>query len=101
MTQTKNISPQIQPVFKWLILILILFGEFLGQAWVRTESTQTILRISRAQAVIAEKRSYQRALSLERDRLKSDARITDVARNKLGLSTHALSQTIYLSGDVQ
>ena len=87
--------------YRWLALILVLFCELLGHAWVRTESTQTILRISNAQAGITKAISYGKALSVERDRLKSDNRITKIARTRLGLSTDTFDQTIYLSGDEQ
>jgi cell division protein FtsL len=85
--------------YRWLALILVLFCELMVHAWVRTESTQTILRISNAQTAIAKSLSYGRALSVERDRLKSDARITRIARTHLGLSPDTASQTIYLSRD--
>ncbi|MCK5695381.1 MAG: hypothetical protein KAH62_02045 [Desulfobacula sp.] len=65
--------------------------------WVRTESIQTILRVSREQEVSAKKTSYRKALSVERDRLKSDDRITRIARTRLNLFTDTVNQTIYLS----
>jgi len=43
--------------------------------------------------------SYGKALSVERDRLKSDTRITRIAGTRLGLSPDAFSQIIYLSKD--
>ena len=96
----KNKSHKKQsPGFRWLVLIAVLFCELLTHAWVRTESTQTILRISNAQAGIAKDRSYGDALSVERNRLKSDERITRIARTRLGLSTDTFNQTIYLSGE--
>lgn len=85
---------------RWLALILILVCELMAHTWVRTESTQSILRISKTQAEIHNKRSYRKALGLERDRLKADARITRIARTRLGLSTNISNQTIYLSGNV-
>ncbi len=85
--------------YRWLALILVLFCELMGHAWVRTESTQAILRISNAQAAITKATSYGKALSVERDRLKSDSRITRIARTHLGLSADTFNQTIYLSGD--
>lgn len=85
--------------YRWLALILVLFCELMGHAWVRTESTQAILRISNAQAAITKRLSYGKALSVERDRLKSDSRITRIARTRLGLLTDTFNQTIYLSGD--
>ena len=98
----KHTKQQKQRVgYRWLALILVLFCELMVHAWVRTESTQTIVRISNAQAGITKSLSYGRALSVERDRLKSDARITRIARTHLGLSTDTFSQTLYLSGDAQ
>jgi cell division protein FtsL len=100
-----EINPKIQPNqrvgYRWLALILVLFCELMVHAWVRTESTQTILRITNAQADITKNLSYGHALSVERDRLKSDARITRIARTHLGLSPDTFSQIIYLSRDDQ
>lgn len=85
--------------FRWLALIAVLFAELLVYTVVRTEATQTILRISRSQAELAALISYNRELTLERDRLKSDARIVRIARTKLGLTSDVFNQTIYLKGD--
>jgi cell division protein FtsL len=85
--------------YRWLALILVLFCELMVHTWVRTESTQAILRISQAQAEITKKASYGKALAVERDRLKTDSRITRIARTRLGLSTNIFNQTIYLSGE--
>ncbi|MBU0971697.1 MAG: hypothetical protein KKC20_13670 [Proteobacteria bacterium] len=95
----KNTTQNRQRIgFRWLALIAILFCELMIHAWVRTESTQAILRISHAQAGITKNLSYKKELSVERDRLKSDTRITKIARTHLNLSTDAFSQTLYLSG---
>ncbi len=96
----KNNIPKkiIQPKkagFHWVVIIGIIFCELLTYTWVRTESTHTILQISSSQKQLGEKVSYQKALSIERDRLKSDDRITRIAKTRLNLSTHSLSQTIY------
>lgn len=103
MTIKNNISKKHLPPqrvgFRWLAVISILFCELLVYTWVRTESTQTILRISRAQEVQSQKISYRKALSVERDRLKSDDRIIQIAKTRLNLSTGTLNQTIYFSGD--
>ncbi len=85
---------------RWLALILVLVCELMAHAWVRTESTQSMMRISEAQTEIQKKISYRKALSLERDRLKSDARITRIARTRLGLSSDIFNQTVYLSGEL-
>ena len=85
--------------FRWLLLIPVLFLELLTYTWIRTESTQTIYRISNAQSELSDRISYRKELALERDRLKSDARIIRIARSKLGLTTDVFNQTIYLEGE--
>lgn len=90
----KTIQPK-TPGFHWVVIIGIIFCELLTYTWVRTESTQTILQMSGFQKQFIEKVSYQKALSIERDRLKSDGRITRIAKTRLNLATHTLSQTIY------
>jgi cell division protein FtsL len=99
MTKNNKTQEKQRVGFRWLALILVLFCELMVHAWVRTESTQAIVRISNAQAGITKSLSYGRALSVERDRLKSDARITRIARTHLGLSPDTFNQTIYLSGE--
>ncbi|CCK79379.1 MULTISPECIES: hypothetical protein [Desulfobacula] len=103
MTLKNNIhrkADQIQKAgFHWIIIICLIFCELLVHTWIRTESTHTILRVSKAQGEYSKKISYQKALSVERDRLKSDDRITRIAKTRLSLSTHTLDQTIYLSGE--
>ena len=84
---------------RWFALILVLVCELMAHAWIRTESTQTLYNISKTQADIQKTISYRKALGLERDRLKSDARITKIARTRLGLSSDIFNQTIYLSGE--
>jgi cell division protein FtsL len=103
MTIKNNIPPKtIHPQkagFCWFVIIGLIFCELLVYTWVRTESTQTILRISKAQGLITQKASYHKALSVERDRLKSDDRITRIAKTRLNLSTDTSNQIIYLSGN--
>lgn len=83
----------------WLLIILIIFSELMIYTWVRTESTQALLRISLAEEQLLQKQSYHKALIAEKEWLKSDARITQIAQNRLNLSTATIKQTIYLSGD--
>jgi cell division protein FtsL len=85
--------------FVWIAAICLIFIELMAYTVIRTESTQTILRISKAQELLADKNSYQKALLIERDRLKADDRITRIARTKLNLSSDTLKQTVYLSGE--
>jgi hypothetical protein len=97
-TIKKNTKPQTRGL-AWIIIICVIFGELLTYTWIRTESTHTILRVSAAQGALVRKISYNKALSVERDRLKSDDRITRIAKSKLNLSTDTSNPTIYLSGD--
>ena len=102
MTIKNNISkiaiPPQNVGFRWFVIICLIFCELLVYTWIRTESTQTILRVSKAQAAHIKETSYHNALSVERDRLKSDERITRIAKTRLNLSTDTLNQTIYFSG---
>ncbi len=100
MAKPQNNLIQHRAGLRWLALILILFCELMAHTWVRTESTQSILRISKNQAEIHKRLSYRKALGLELDRLKSDSRITRIARSRLGLSTDIFNQTIYMPGNV-
>jgi hypothetical protein len=92
--QRRIIQPQ-KAGFHWVVIIGIIFCELLTYTWIRTESTQTILQISSAQKQFGKDITYQKALYIERDRLKSDDRITRIAKTRLNLVTHTLSQTIY------
>lgn len=84
---------------RWLLIIFIIFFELIIYTWIRTESTQALLRISTAEERLLQKRSYHKALLAEKEWLKSDARITQIAGNRLNLSTATMKQTIYFSGD--
>ncbi|RLC25940.1 MAG: hypothetical protein DRH93_00440 [Deltaproteobacteria bacterium] len=101
MAIKNNISAKkIQPKklnFWWFTIISIFFCQLLIYTWVRTESTQTIFRVSKVQENFIKKTSYNKALSIERDRLKSDDRITRIAKSRLNLSTDTVNQTIYLT----
>ena len=83
---------------RWFALILVLVCELLVHTWIRTESTQTKLRISKTQGSIQKAISYRKALGIELERLKSDARITRIAKTQLGLSSETYNQTVYLLG---
>ena len=96
MARRNDIPVQQRKGLRWFALILILICEFMAHAWVRTESTQAMLRISQTQAEIQKTLSYRKALGLERDRLKSDARITRIARTRLGLVKPDAQQTVTL-----
>ena len=61
----KNIQPQ-KAGFRWIAIICLIFFELLAYTWVRTESTQTILRVSKAQETLINKNSYNKALQIGR-----------------------------------
>ncbi len=94
----KIVVPQ-KEGFRWLIVISIIFCELLAYAWVRTEATQTMLRISEAQRRLMKNQSYQTALLLEIDRLRSEDRITKIATSHLNLFRDSGNSTYYLSKD--
>ncbi len=90
--------PQHRGLF-WIFIISLFFCELLAYTWVRTESRHTLLEVSKAQDMLAQSLAYKKALLLERDRLKSDDRITRIAKTRLNLKRDTLIQTIYLAGD--
>jgi hypothetical protein len=81
---------------KWVLILSVLFGELLLHTWVRTGATQSTLEISLAQSRLSDLLSYQKELTLERDRLKSDNRIIAIGRSQLGLTEEVFNQTIFL-----
>ena len=81
---------------KWVLVLSILFAELLVHTWVRTGATQATLEISMAQSRLSDLLSYQKELTLERDRLKSDNRIITIGRTQLGLTDEVFNQTIFL-----
>ncbi|WP_022664409.1 hypothetical protein [Desulfospira joergensenii] len=98
MNQRKETIKYQKPGYRWLLVIFILFCELMVHIWIRTESTQAIIQISNAQEKLTKAQSYTKALSLERDRLKSDARITGIAKIRLGLSENIFDRIVYLDG---
>ncbi len=85
--------------FRWLFIIGVLFCLLLAHAWVRTEATQTMIRISQAEKKMMDALSYQRALALEIDRLKSEERINRIAQARLNLVRDTGKKTYYLTQD--
>jgi cell division protein FtsL len=81
---------------KWVVVLSVLFGELLLHTWIRTGATQITLEISLAQSRLSDLLSYQKELTLERDRLKSDNRIMAIARSQLGLTEEVFNQTVFL-----
>jgi len=81
---------------RWIMIIGFIFCELFVYTWIRTQSNQTTMELNRANQDILEKLSYRKALSIERDRLKSDKRITTIARTQLNLLTDTAGRIIYL-----
>ncbi|NOX34415.1 MAG: cell division protein FtsL [Deltaproteobacteria bacterium] len=94
---SKNQGEPQKTGFRWIFIICLIFCELLIYTWVRTESTQAILRVSKAREMNIKTISYNKALSVERDRLKSGERITRIAKTRLNLSASTSNQTIYLA----
>ncbi len=90
--------PQRRGLF-WIFIIGLFFCELLAYTWVRTESRHTMQELAKAQDMLAQSLTYEKALQLERDRLKSDDRITRIAKTRLNLKKDTLIQTIYLAGE--
>ena len=82
--------------FRWLLIIGILFCELLAHTWIRTESRHAKIRITQAEKQILKRSRYQRALMLEIDRLKSEDRISRIARTRLNLIKDTGENTLYL-----
>ena len=80
----------------WFLFIVVLGAELICNAWIRSESSQAMIMIAKNQAQIRDMANYRQALSVELERLKSEARITRIARTRLGLTSDIFDQTIYL-----
>lgn len=81
---------------RWFLLIIVLAAELICNAWIRSESRQAMIMITRTESQIRDMTDYRQALSVELERLKSEARITRIARTRLGLTPDIFNQTIYL-----
>ncbi|MBU1194188.1 MAG: hypothetical protein KKE62_02995 [Proteobacteria bacterium] len=92
-------AKQPKELLGWLLIIMVIFCQLLAYTWVRTESTQTILRITQARETHSRKISYNKALLVEKERLMSDERITRIAKTRLSLLEDTAGQTIYFSGE--
>lgn len=84
----------------WLIFFLVLFWELIINIWIRTESTQSQLELAQNRVQLEKLLTYNKALGLELDRLKSEARITDIAKKTLGLISELNSPIIYLQEEI-
>lgn len=81
---------------RWFFLIVLLAAELICNTWVRSESNQAMIMIAKEQAQIRNMANYRQALSVELERLKSEARIARIASTRLGLTSDIFNQTFYL-----
>ncbi len=84
--------------YLWVLVIAIVFCQLLAHTWIRNRSTQTLVEISRNQIRLNSALAYNRALGVERGRLKSETRVIPIAKNKLGLRQDVFQQIVYLQG---
>lgn len=94
--QKKSDAIQNQTGLLWFFLIIVLAGELICNAWIRSESNQAMIMIAKTEHRIQDLADYRQALGVEIERLKSDTRITRIARTRLGLSPDIFNETIYL-----
>ena len=80
----------------WFLLIVVLAAELISNSWIRSESNQAMIMIAKTESRIRNLTDYRQALGMEIERLKSEARITHIARTQLGLAPDIFNQTIYL-----
>ncbi len=97
MAQKNDIRVDRGRGLRWVTLILVLVCELMAYTWIRTESTQAILRISQAKSTLQRMSSYRKDLNLELDRLNADDRITRIARTRLGMTSDTAAQVIYIT----
>jgi cell division protein FtsL len=95
--QKQSDAIQNQTGVLWFFLIIVLAAELICNAWIRSESNQAMIMIAKTEHRIQELADYRQALGVEIERLKSDTRITRIARSRLGLAPDIFNETIYLS----
>ena len=101
MNTTQKRGKQINSIqnrkgLRWFFLIIVLVAELICNAWIRSESSQAMIMIAKTETQIRDLADYRQALGVELERLKSEARITRIARTRLGLTPDIFYQTIYL-----
>lgn len=94
--QRQSNSFQNQTGLLWFFLIIILAAGLIGNAWIRSESNQAMIMIAKTEHRIQELADYRQALGVEIERLKSETRITRIARTRLELAPDIFNETIYL-----
>lgn len=80
----------------WLVIMVVFFAEAGFHTWCRVRCTQEGVLIDQAQRRQQALLQLQTKLKVELARLKSPARITTIARTRLGLGMPTPGQVIVL-----
>ncbi len=80
----------------WLLLMTILLGELLFYTWCRIQCVKVGYEIVEHQEANLRLTTRQNELNIELASLKSPERISEIAREKLGLITPTSEQVITL-----
>ena len=83
-------------VFIWFAIIAVLFAELFVYTLIRTESVNTALRISKAGKLFTNQQSYNEALLMEREWLKSYDQLIELTNKYFDLSPVILDRVIYI-----
>ncbi|MBF0413025.1 MAG: hypothetical protein HQK70_09970 [Desulfamplus sp.] len=94
-TQVKGLQNKIN-FGRWIMIIVILFGELFLYTWCRVSYTETGFKISQEKEKQKVLKAYTDALSMENDRLLSPERIAYIATTRLNLIIPEPSQIIYM-----
>lgn len=78
----------------WALMLSLFIVELLFYTWFRVQCVQTGYAIAKENRKAQELVSLQNNLKIELARLKAPERISDIARNQLGLKMPAPEQTI-------
>ena len=93
--QGKNLNNSVSLV-RWVVVIIILFGELFLYTWCRVSYTETGFRISQEKERQKMLKAYTDALSMENDRLVSPERVAYIATTRLNLIIPEPKQVIYM-----
>jgi len=99
MAQKKNIKNRATSKpssLVWIMLILLIMGEFFLYAWSRVQCTRMGYEITREENKYKNQMNMRNNLQIEIARLKSPKRISRIAKTRLGLIRPAPKQTVII-----
>ena len=99
MAQKKNIKNRAiskPSSLVWIMLILLIMGEFFLYAWSRVQCTRMGYEITREENKYKNQMNMRNNLQIEIARLKSPKRISRIAKTRLGLIRPAPKQTVII-----